>query len=185
MFDLDPGSVKVKFIALVLAVALIGPGMMGVAAADSYDGPGDFDADEVIEHSEIEIDNSTEQLYVDVILSDKESDLDDADPMVSVFDDEGDLVDDHEFTVDSSDANETVSVDWDVDGDLETGDYEVVISSDNPDIVDDYEIGVLQQTTLVGGSAGGLLDHSIMGIPTVVIVVGAGLVLFLFAGRSN
>ena len=182
MFDLDPSQVKVKILALVLAVALIGPGMMGVAAADSYDGPGDFTSDQIVDHSEIEIDNSTEQLYVDVILSDNETDLDDHNPTVSVFDDQGDLVDDYEFTVDSTDANETVSTSWDVDADLETGDYEVVISSDEPSIVDEYEIGVLQQTALVGGSAGGLLDHSIIGIPTVLIVAVVGVILY---SRSN
>ena len=59
------GQVKVKLLAGLLVVALLGSPFAGIAAAESYDGPAEITADELITDGEIEVTNSTQSVYVD------------------------------------------------------------------------------------------------------------------------
>jgi len=180
MFGLDLGQVKVKALVGLLLISLLGSPIAGVAAAqeDTYDGPASITADQLVVDGDVSISNSTQQLFVDTVLSSNQTALNQSDLYVEIYDMNGSVVDTKSISVNSTDANMTASASWETPSNLPTGDYEIVVWSNDPSIASSYEIGTLDSTTLIGTTGSGdILNKEIYGIPVIgigfaVVVVG-------------
>jgi len=167
-----------RLISVLVALAVLMTGGAGLVAADSS---------QLIDDT-TEIDEETSSVWVDVVgVEDFEGD----DPVeveitLTGLNDSDEDLDDTEIVTETLtvDEDETESMDYEITD--EADDYDTIeitaeVVEGDYDNIEETEFGTLER---VAGGGGGALDGSVAGIP-IVIVVGAGLVLFLVAGRSN
>ncbi len=159
-YDIRPGQViAVGTVWLVLLVALTGA-FVALGAAET-----------TVDEETIEVDNSSEVVFVDLEATDVEEEID---VDVELHDYEDELVNSSSLTFDD---NETKSVEFDVVDDVEEMDeseeWTVLVDSEDPDHIEVLDVGVNDGST--GFPIGGSIDGE-TEVPNILII-GIGVVI--------